>query len=98
MVNLLLVSFSIYCKYSFLPWYSIYLQETFNINKSRKTEEIDYPECKDTKKVECVYLKKNYNSVDLTEVEQIDEYVEWKNKTLRPMAGPILKQVCARIE
>lgn len=58
---------------------------------------IDYPECKDTHKTECVYLKKNYNSIDLTEVEQIDENVDESNETIkeqyRPPIGPLLTQV-----
>lgn len=70
-------------------------QETFKIKES---EEIDYVECKDTNKTECVFLKKNYNSIDLTEVEQIDEFVDETNDTIkeqyRPPIGPILTQVC----
>lgn len=59
---------------------------------------IDSPECKETNKTECVFLKKNYNSIDLTEVEQIDEFVDDTNETVReqyrPPIGPILTQVC----
>lgn len=45
-------------------------------------------------KSEQVYLKENYNSIDLTEVEQIDEYT-YENEThpSRPGIGPILSQV-----
>lgn len=71
---------------------SIHTQETFKIKES---EEI--AECKESNKTECVFLKKNYNSIDLTEVEQIDEYVDEINETVkeqyRPPIGPILTQV-----
>lgn len=73
-----------------------FIQETFKI---RDSETIEYPECQETNKTECVYLKKNYNSIDLTEVEQIDEYVEESNETIkeqfRPRIGNLLTQVCA---
>lgn len=49
-----------------------------------------------TNKTECVFLKNNYNSIDFTEVEQIDEFVEDVNgteKEFRPPIGPILKEV-----
>lgn len=74
-------------------------QETFKI---RETEEIDEPQCKDTNKTECVFLKNNYNSIDFTEVEQIDEAGVDPNGTevgiedkplLRPKIGPILEEV-----
>lgn len=48
-------------------------------------------------KTECVYLKNNYNSIDFTEVEQIDEMVEetfnGTEKEFRPPIGPILLKV-----
>lgn len=45
-------------------------------------------------RTEIVYLKENYNSIDFTEVEQINEYmVENDTYTSRPEIGPILAEL-----
>lgn len=66
--------------------------ETFKI---KANEKINQPQCQNTNKTECVFLKNNYNSIDFTEVEQIDEEItERGNDTeFRPTIGPILKEV-----
>lgn len=51
----------------------MYFQEKFKI---KANEKINLPQCQEPNKTECVFLKNNYNSIDLTEVEQIDEIVE----------------------
>lgn len=55
-------------------------------------------QCANENKTECVFLKNNYNSIDITEVEQIDEVVQEMNETeskmSRPPIGPILAEVC----
>lgn len=65
--------------------------ETFKI---KANEKINQPQCQNTNKTECVFLKNNYNSIDFTEVEQIDEQEERVNDTkFRPPIGPILNEV-----
>lgn len=64
----------------------------------RESEEIEDPQCpENTNKTECVYLKNNYNSIDFTEVEQIDENIEYlyngTENEYRPPIGPILLEV-----
>lgn len=44
-------------------------------------------------KTEIVFLKENYNSIDFTEVEQIDENMNDANDSYRPEIGPILAEV-----
>lgn len=71
------------------------IQEIF---KMKESDEIEDPQCpENTNKTECVYLKNNYNSIDFTEVEQIDESVEESyngtEKEFRPPIGPILIEV-----
>ncbi|XP_031619026.1 voltage-dependent calcium channel subunit alpha-2/delta-3-like [Contarinia nasturtii] len=73
--------------------------ETFKLK--RDTEEIVDPQCpgpKDLDKKECVYLKNNYNSIDLTEVEQIDEEIDGNKSNeakpkYRPSIGLISKEL-----
>lgn len=57
-------------------------------------EDVD-PEGRNDNKTESVYLKENYNSIDFTEVEQINEFIEMMNEThpSRPEIGPILAEL-----
>lgn len=62
----------------------------------KDSEKIDDPQCENINKTECVYLKNNYNSIDFTEVEQIDENMDDFNGTeteFRPPIGPVLTRV-----
>lgn len=72
--------------------------------KFNNSEELHDPQCpenwRETNKTECVYLKNNYNSIDLTEVEQIDEgQDEWNEikPDVRPTIGDTLKKVILSI-
>lgn len=46
---------------------------------------------------ETVHLKENYNSIDLTEVEQINEDYDDTNGSYRPEIGPVLSEVRKKI-
>lgn len=70
------------------------IQETFKIKAS---EEIEEPQCQETNKTECVVLKNNYNSIDFTEVEQIDEDVEELNETAKALYRPNIGEVLAEV-
>lgn len=46
-----------------------------------------------TNRTEIVFLKENYNSIDFTEVEQIDEAMNDSNDSYRPEVGAVLTEL-----
>lgn len=56
-----------------------------------KNETVLYGE--EPNRTEIVFLKENYNSIDFTEVEQIDESMNDSNDSYRPEVGPMLSEL-----
>lgn len=72
-------------------FFSVKLQEFSKLPKGTQLKDDDPG---NNNRTEVVYLKENYNSIDFTEVEQINEYMA-ENDTFpsRPEIGPILAEV-----
>lgn len=69
------------------------LQEIFKVkNDTEVVDNVDL-DGNSSNKTEFVYLKENYNSIDFTEVEQIDENYNDANDSYRPEIGPVLSEV-----